>query len=60
VSRARSGRRPRCKKGESRCKEAVRKKVQFLYPENEWDEFTDKFFERIQEGIEQETARKPS
>jgi hypothetical protein len=30
-------------------KEAVRKKVQAMYPEHEWDEFTDLFWGRVQD-----------
>ena len=41
-----------------RARAAVRKKVEALYPEHEWDEFTELFWERIQEGLEQETTRR--
>jgi hypothetical protein len=34
--------------GTDRAKEAVRKKVVALFPEHEWDEFTEHFWEEIQ------------
>ena len=35
--------------GSERARTAVRKKVEALFPEHEWDEFTDYFWERIQD-----------
>ena len=37
-----------------RCKSAVRRKVEALYPEHEWDEFTEMFWSRIQQWREHE------
>ena len=36
---------------------AVRRKVEALYPEHEWDSFTDLFFERIQKWRAEEARR---
>jgi hypothetical protein len=43
--------------GSEEAREAVRKKVQALYPENEVEEFTGIFFDRIQEWRRQESDR---
>jgi hypothetical protein len=40
--------------GTGRAKEAVRLKVKALFPENEWDEFTDYFWQKIQDWRQQE------
>jgi len=42
--------------GTDRAKEAVRKKVVALFPEHEWDEFTDHFWGAIQEWRETDAA----
>lgn len=38
-------------------RDAVRKKVEALYPAHEWDSFTDMFFGRIQQWLADSTAR---
>ena len=43
--------------GSDRAREAVRKKVQSLFPEHEWDEFTDHFWGRLQDWRAEETER---
>lgn len=43
--------------GEDRAKDAVRKKVIALFPEHEWDEFTEYFWDKIQEWRESEASR---
>lgn len=40
--------------GSTECKDAVRQKIKAVYPENEQDEYTDLFFERIQRWRERE------
>ena len=42
--------------GTDPAKEAVRKKVQALFPEHEWDEFTDHFWNEIQAWREADAA----
>lgn len=42
--------------GTDRAKQAVRMKVEALFPDHEWDEFTDLFWERIQMWRESEVA----
>jgi len=34
--------------GEERCKQAIKKKVETLFPEHEWEEFTEHFWDLIQ------------
>jgi len=47
--------------GTDRAKGAVRKKVVALFPEHEWDEFTDHFWAQIQEWRETDAAtRQPA
>jgi hypothetical protein len=43
--------------GTERAREAIRKKVQALFPEHEWNEFTEHFWHKIQEWRERESAR---
>ena len=43
--------------GSDRAREAVRKKVQSLFPEHEWDEFTDHFWSCIQDWRTEESER---
>ena len=42
--------------GSDRARSAVRQKVEALFPEHEWDEFTDRFWESIQTWREVEGA----
>jgi len=42
--------------GEDRAKDAVRGKVMALFPEHEWDEFTDHFWDRIQAWRDEDAA----
>ena len=42
--------------GSDRAKAAVRAKVQALFPEHEWDEFTDHFWDRIQAWRDSDAA----
>ncbi len=43
--------------GTERAREAVRKKVQALFPEHEWNQFTEHFWQKIQEWRDRESAR---
>jgi hypothetical protein len=42
--------------GSDTVRDAIRQKVEALYPEHEWDEFTELFWNRIQEWRRQEAA----
>ena len=42
--------------GDDRAKEAIRRKVVKLFPEHEWDEFTEHFWEEVQTWRELEGA----
>ena len=43
--------------GSDRAREAVRKKVQALFPEHEWVQFTEHFWQKIQEWRSRESSR---
>jgi hypothetical protein len=43
--------------GTERAREAIRKKVQALFPEHEWNQFTEHFWQKIQEWRDRESAR---
>ncbi len=42
--------------GSDRARHALRQKVEAIFPEHEWDEFTDYFWERIQRWREWDAA----
>jgi hypothetical protein len=44
--------------GRERAREAVGKKVHALYPEHEWEEFTERFWQRIQDWREYDAAQR--
>jgi hypothetical protein len=44
--------------GTARAKEAVRRKVEALYPRHEWDEFTERFWSGVQTWREREAVRR--
>ena len=44
--------------GDDRARNAVRKKVEALFPEHEWDEFTDHFWDRIQDWRDEDAKQR--
>ena len=42
--------------GDDRARAAVRKKVEALFPEDEWDEYTEHFWQRIQDWRDVDSA----